>query len=102
MKVDFGGVEETVVTREEFTLEKSLSTLKDVPISVLGYGSQGPGQSQNLRDNGFNVVVGQRESYSKPGEEPTTPATQSTFSTKKLNLMEKVKKSKRKLLAEVV
>ena len=72
MKVDFGGVEETVVTREEFTLEKSLSTLKDVPISVLGYGSQGPGQSQNLRDNGFNVVVGQRESYSKPGEEPTS------------------------------
>ena len=30
-------------------------------IAVIGYGVQGPGQSLNLRDNGFNVIVGQRE-----------------------------------------
>ena len=59
-KLNFGGVEETVVTRREFPLEKALEVLKDETIAVLGYGVQGPGQSLNLRDNGFNVIVGQR------------------------------------------
>lgn len=59
-KMNFGGVEETVVTREEFPLEKAREILKDETIAVLGYGVQGPGQSLNLRDNGFNVIVGQR------------------------------------------
>lgn len=60
-KLNFGGVEETVVTRREFPLEKAREVLKDETIAVLGYGVQGPGQSLNLRDNGFNVIVGQRE-----------------------------------------
>ncbi len=59
-KLNFGGVEETVVTRREFPLEKAREILKDETIAVLGYGVQGPGQSLNLRDNGFNVIVGQR------------------------------------------
>lgn len=59
-KLNFGGVEETVVTRGEFSLEKAREILKDETIAVLGYGVQGPGQSLNLRDNGFNVIVGQR------------------------------------------
>ncbi|MDE6120861.1 MAG: ketol-acid reductoisomerase, partial [Muribaculaceae bacterium] len=59
-KMNFGGVEETVVTREEFPLEKAREVLKDETIAVIGYGVQGPGQSLNLRDNGFNVIVGQR------------------------------------------
>ncbi len=59
-KLNFGGVEETVVTRDEFTLEKAHEVLKDETIAVIGYGVQGPGQSLNLRDNGFNVIVGQR------------------------------------------
>ncbi len=59
-KLNFGGVEETVVTREEFTLEKAHEVLKDETIAVIGYGVQGPGQSLNLRDNGFNVIIGQR------------------------------------------
>ncbi len=59
--LNFGGVEENVVTREEFPLQKALETLKDETIAVLGYGVQGPGQSLNLRDNGFNVIVGQRK-----------------------------------------
>ena len=57
----FGEVEETVVTREEFSLEKAKNILKNETIAVLGYGVQGPGQALNLRDNGFNVVVGQRK-----------------------------------------
>lgn len=60
-KMNFGGVEETVVTREEFPLEKAREVLKNETIAVIGYGVQGPGQSLNLRDNGFNVIVGQRE-----------------------------------------
>lgn len=59
-KMNFGGVEETVVTRAEFPLEKAREILKDETIAVIGYGVQGPGQGLNLRDNGFNVIVGQR------------------------------------------
>ena len=59
-KMNFGGVEENVVTREEFPLEKARDILKDETIAVIGYGVQGPGQAMNLRDNGFNVIVGQR------------------------------------------
>ena len=59
-KLNFGGVEETVVTRDEFTLEMARQTLEGKTIAVIGYGVQGPGQSLNLRDNGFKVIVGQR------------------------------------------
>ncbi len=59
--INFGGVEENVVTRNEFSLEKALNVLKDETIAVIGYGVQGPGQSLNLKDNGFNVIVGQRK-----------------------------------------
>ncbi|MCZ6899982.1 MAG: ketol-acid reductoisomerase, partial [Bacteroidetes bacterium] len=60
-KLNFGGVEENVLTREEFPLEKALEQLKNETIAVIGYGVQGPGQSLNLKDNGFNVIVGQRK-----------------------------------------
>ncbi|MDR0768317.1 MAG: ketol-acid reductoisomerase [Dysgonamonadaceae bacterium] len=59
--INFGGINEQVVTREEFPLEKAREFLKDETIAVIGYGVQGPGQSLNLRDNGFNVIVGQRK-----------------------------------------
>lgn len=59
--LNFGGVEENVVTREEFSLERALEVLNGETIAVIGYGVQGPGQSLNLRDNGFNVIVGQRK-----------------------------------------
>lgn len=61
MKLKFGTVEENVVTREEFPLEKAREVLKDEVIAVLGYGVQGPGQALNLKDNGFNVIIGQRK-----------------------------------------
>ncbi|TXB69539.1 ketol-acid reductoisomerase [Phaeodactylibacter luteus] len=60
-KMNFGGVEENVVTRDEFPLEKARATMKEETIAVIGYGVQGPGQALNLRDNGFNVIVGQRQ-----------------------------------------
>ncbi|CVK16900.1 MAG: ketol-acid reductoisomerase [Apibacter sp.] len=60
-QMNFGGVVENVITRDEFPLEKARETLKDETIAVIGYGVQGPGQALNLRDNGFNVIVGQRK-----------------------------------------
>jgi len=57
----FGKVAENVVTREEFPLSKALETLKNETIAIIGYGIQGPGQALNLKDNGFNVIVGQRK-----------------------------------------
>ncbi|MFM9948196.1 MAG: ketol-acid reductoisomerase [Saprospiraceae bacterium] len=59
-KLNFGGVEENVVTREEFPLEKAHQVLENEVIAIIGYGVQGPGQALNLRDNGFNVIIGQR------------------------------------------
>ena len=59
-QINFGGVKENVVTREEFPLAKALEVLKNETIAVIGYGVQGPGQALNLKDNGFNVIVGQR------------------------------------------
>ena len=50
-EMNFGGVVETVVTSKEFSLEKAREVLKNETI----------GQACNLRDNGFNVIVGQRQ-----------------------------------------
>ncbi len=41
--------------------DADLALLKDKTIAILGYGSQGHAQAQNLRDSGLNVVVGQRK-----------------------------------------
>ena len=59
--MDFGGVKEEVVTREEFPLEKARTVLKNDVVGILGYGPQGYGQGLNLRDNGINVILGQRK-----------------------------------------
>ncbi len=59
-KLNFGGVEEEITTIEEFSLENAKAVLKDEVICVIGYGVQGPAQAMNMRDNGFNVIIGQR------------------------------------------
>lgn len=60
-KINFGGTVEDVVTREEFPLEKAQAVLKEETVAVIGYGVQGPGQALNQKDNGINVIVGQRK-----------------------------------------
>jgi ketol-acid reductoisomerase len=60
-EMNIGGIMEDVITSEEFSLEKARDTLKDEVVAVLGYGVQGPGQALNMKDNGINVIVGQRE-----------------------------------------
>jgi ketol-acid reductoisomerase len=60
-KIDFGGVVEDVVTREEFPLSKAKDILKDEVIAILGYGVQGPAQALNMKDNGVKVIIGQAQ-----------------------------------------
>ncbi len=62
-KLNFGGVEEIVVTREEFPLSKAQEILKDETVAVIGYGVQGPAQSLNMKDNGINVIIGQAPEF---------------------------------------
>ncbi len=57
-KIDFGGVVEEVVTRDEFPMAKAREVLKDEVVAVLGYGVQGPAQALNMRDNGIRVILG--------------------------------------------
>ena len=61
MKINFGGVEENVITRDEFPLSKAQEVLKNETVAVLGYGVQGPGQALNMKDNGITVIIGQRK-----------------------------------------
>ncbi len=60
-KLKFGKVLETVVTRDEFGLSKARHVLKNEIVAVIGYGVQGPAQALNMRDNGINVIIGQRK-----------------------------------------
>jgi ketol-acid reductoisomerase len=62
-KINFGGVEEDVITVEEFSLDKARDVLKDETVAVIGYGVQGPGQSANMKDNGINVIIGQSKEF---------------------------------------
>ncbi len=58
-KINFGGVEEEVITSDEFPLTKAQEILKDEVVAILGYGVQGPAQAMNMKDNGINIIIGQ-------------------------------------------
>ena len=62
-QINFGGVTENVVLREEFSVEKAKEVLKDEVIAIIGYGVQGPAQALNMKDNGFNVIIGQAPEF---------------------------------------
>ena len=62
-KINFGGVEETVITRNEFPLSKAKEVLKNEIVAVIGYGVQGPAQSLNMKDNGIHVIIGQSPDF---------------------------------------
>ncbi len=63
--INFGGVREKVIMRSEFPLARARRVLKGETIAVIGYGVQGPAQALNMKDNGFNVIIGQSKSYRK-------------------------------------
>ena len=50
--MNFGGVEETVITRKEFSLAKARRVLKKEVVAIIRFGVQGPAQALNMRDNG--------------------------------------------------
>ncbi|MBN1380464.1 MAG: ketol-acid reductoisomerase [Deltaproteobacteria bacterium] len=58
-KINIGGIEEEVITSEEFTLEHARDVLKDETVAVIGYGVQGRGQALNMKDNGIKCIVGE-------------------------------------------
>jgi len=62
-KINFGGVVEEVITREEFPLKKAQEVLKNEMVAVIGYGVQGPAQALNMKDNGINVIIGQAPEF---------------------------------------
>ncbi len=64
-KINFGGTTEDVITRAEFPMRKARGVLKKETIAVIGYGVQGPAQSLNMQDNGFNVIIGQAKRFKK-------------------------------------
>lgn len=71
-KINIGGVEEEVITRVEFPLERARQVLNQEVVAVLGYGVQGPAQALNMRENGVQVIVGQGH----PGEKNWEKALQ--------------------------
>jgi ketol-acid reductoisomerase len=62
-KINFGGIVEDVITREEFPLKKAQEILKNEVVAVIGYGVQGPAQSLNMKDNGIDVIIGQSPDF---------------------------------------
>ena len=48
--------------------DADLSLLKDKTIAILGYGSQGHAQAQNLRDSGCNVIIATHHLNETPEE----------------------------------
>lgn len=60
-QIKIGNNSETVVERADFPPERLKAILGKETVAVLGYGVQGRGQSQNMRDNGVNVIVGMRQ-----------------------------------------
>lgn len=56
-----GDFKEVAIERADYPPEKVKQILANETVAVLGYGVQGRGQSLNMRDNGVNVIVGQRK-----------------------------------------
>lgn len=49
------------MTKMYYDADVSLDILKGKTIAVIGYGTQGHAQAQNMRDSGLNVICGLRE-----------------------------------------
>lgn len=61
-----------------YDADANLDVLQGKKVAIIGYGSQGHAQAQNLRDSGVDVVVGQRPgsaNYDKAVEHGFTPVS---------------------------
>ena len=63
-QIDINGYREEIIERSDFPIEKCKTILKNKVTTILGYGPQGRGQGLNMRDQGFNVILGLRRGAS--------------------------------------
>ena len=63
-QIDINGFKEEIIERSDFPIEKCKSILENKVTAILGYGPQGRGQGLNMRDQGFNVILGLRKGAS--------------------------------------
>ena len=59
-QIDINGYKEEIIERSDFPIKKCKTILKNKVTTILGYGPQGRGQGLNMRDQGFNVILGLR------------------------------------------
>lgn len=62
--ITINNIQETIIERSDYPKEKLDEILGQETSAILGYGPQGRGQSLNMRDQGFNVIVGLRKGKS--------------------------------------
>jgi ketol-acid reductoisomerase len=58
-------IKESDVAQIYYDQDADLKVLEDKTVAVIGYGSQGRGQSLCLRDSGVNVIIGTRPGKSR-------------------------------------
>lgn len=63
-EININGYKETIIERSDYPAEHCREILKDEVSAILGYGPQGRGQGLNMRDQGFDVIVGLRKGQS--------------------------------------
>ena len=63
-ELNINGYKESIIERSDYPIEKCKQILNGNCTAVLGYGPQGRGQGLNMRDQGFNVILGIRRGSS--------------------------------------
>ena len=63
-EIEINGIKETIIERSDFPIEDCKNILRNEVTAILGYGPQGRGQGLNMRDQGFNVILGLRKGRS--------------------------------------
>jgi len=63
-ELNINGYKENIIERSDYPIEKCKQILNGKCTTVLGYGPQGRGQGLNMRDQGFNVILGIRRGSS--------------------------------------
>ena len=63
-ELDINGFKELIIERSDYPIEKCKQILNNDVTAILGYGPQGRGQGLNMRDQGFNVILGLRKGIS--------------------------------------
>ena len=63
-EIEINGIKETIVERSDYPIEQCKENLANEVTAILGYGPQGRGQGLNMRDQGFNVILGLRRGRS--------------------------------------